>query len=307
MKARIILVTLSGLLAAGLVVAATQTIDGANITQAVWGVAPVAEQDTNTRFGDNFNELNLFFIDSDNDNVYLGIPGNIADNNALTIFIDTDAGGSNVLNTEPGGGCPGSVPTLIRIYNDTVLETGLAPEYALLISVGIFPGQSTSQLVFASDLTNLNTLANVSLGIAAVGDASGNLTGTPVHGVRIAINNTNGAGVRAWDPNQPCADPADPETATTGYEVAIPRSLLGLTGQTARNVSFFAYISNNGQDSLDGVCFGRAAYGSNQGLPGLACADNLALFSGVSEVLDFTDPNSAPGTQVVTVSIPGVP
>lgn len=292
-------VSLLSVSVAGLVVAATQTIDGSGVTQSTWGVAPVAVQDTNTRFGNNFNELNLLLVDSDSDNLYLGIPGNIADNNALTIFISTSPDASTTLNTEPGGICPGNVPTLLRMYNNSTLD--FPATHALTISVGIFPGQSSSQLVYAADLTDLNTLDNTPLGIGAVNSGNGLLTGAT--GAEIAINNSNVDGIGEWfDPNQVCADPNAPDTAITGYEIAIPRYLINLTGKGSTNVTLFAYISNNGQDTFDGVCFGRTAYGSNQGLPGLQCADNLASFSGVSLTLDFS---AIAGTQAVTVSVPG--
>jgi len=282
---------------------AAQTIDGLNITPATWGVSSVAVQDTNTRFGNNFNEANQLFIDADSDYIYVGIPGNLSDNNALTLFIDTDgASGSSTLATEPGGPCPGNVPTLLRHYTNSILEAGFTPNYSLLVSVGAFPGQGFDNLVFASDLTDLNTLSNVVAGIGVVNGGNGDMTGTS--GIQIAIDNSNTAGVGDWDPNRPTpADSGDdPLTAETGIEIAIPRTLLGLTSSSPTDVSFFAYISNNGQDGGDGAC-NRRAWGSNQGLPGLMGADNLAAFSGVSAMLNF---QTVAGTQFVTVTIPGI-
>lgn len=282
---------------------AAQTIDGLNITAATWGVSSVAVQDTNTRFGNNYNELNQLFIDADSDNIYIGIPGNLADNNAVTLFIDTDgAAGSSTLATEPGGPCPGGVPTLLREYTNSVLEAGFTPNYSLLVSVGAFPGQGFDPLVFAADLTNLNTLSNVVVGIGALNSGNGDVTGTS--GIQIAIDTSNTAGVGDWDPNRPTpADSGDdPTSAETGIEIAIPRALLGLTSSSPTDVSFFAYISNNAQDGGDGACF-RRGYGSNQGLPGLMGSDNLAGFSGVSSTLNF---QTVPGTQFVTVTIPGI-
>jgi hypothetical protein len=292
------LLALTGLTTVAGMAIAAQTIDGLNITADDWGVFSVATQDTNTRFGNNFNELCRLFIDSDSQNVYVGIPGNLTDNNALTIFIDTNgATGSAVLNTDPNGPCPGSVPTLLRHYDGSTLD--FTPNFSLLMSVGIFPGQSTSQLVFAADLTNLQTLQNNSLGIGAVNSGNGLLTGNS--GVQIAIDTTNTLGVGEWDPNFPTpADSGDdPNSATTGYEIAIPRSLLGLTGPSPTTVSFFAYISNNGQDFGNGACQ-RRAFGSNQGLPGVAGSDNLGDFDGFGTFLNFP---GVPGAQVVTVNI----
>ncbi len=281
--------------------AATPTIDGVNITSGGnWGTS-ISVQDTNTRFGNNYNELNQLFVTADSSNLYIGIPGNIADNNALVIFLDTNgATGSNVLNTEPGGACPGNVATLMRLYDGSTLETGFTPNFALSISVGIFPGQTTSQLVYAVDLLNLGTLANVSAGIGAVGSGNGNMTGTS--GIQVAIDNTNTVGVGEWfsgGGETPVQTGDDPLSATTGYEIAIPKSLLSLPPNAS--VSLFAYISNNGQDSGGGVCNGRAAYGSNQGLPGLVGSDNLANFDGALNFLNFT---TVAGVQTVTTLVP---
>ncbi len=281
--------------------AATPTIDGLNITAgANWGTS-IAVQDTNTRFGNNYNELNQLFVTGDSTNLYVGIPGNIADNNALVIFLDTNgASGSNVLSTEPGGGCPGNVGTLMRLYHGSTLETGFTPSYALSISVGIFPGQSTGQLVYAVDLLNLGSLANVSAGIGAVGSGNGTMTGTS--GIQVAIDNSNTVGVGEWfsgGGETPVQTGDDPLSATTGYEIAIPKSLLGI-GSNA-TVGFFAYISNNGQDSGGGVCNGRAAYGSNQGLPGLVGSDNLANFDGALNFLNFT---TVAGVQSISTLVP---
>ena len=100
---RALLATIVTISLAGAAFGASQTIDGTGIDLATWGVLSIAVQDTNTQFGDNQNELNQLFVDSDNDMVYMGIPGNLADNNALTILIDTDlAVGNHPLSTEPG-------------------------------------------------------------------------------------------------------------------------------------------------------------------------------------------------------------
>lgn len=287
---------------AGAALAVTPTIDGKSITAAAWGGPAVAVQDTNTRFGNNFNELNQLFITSDSNNVYIGITGNIADNNALTIWIDTNAAtGSSTIATEPGGACPGSVATLLRFFDGTTFDAGFTPDYNLLISVGKFPGQSDQLLVLAANLTDLSSLTDNTLGLGAITDPTdGTLTGTS--GVRIAIDNSNTAGVGDWfspGGETPGQTGDDPTTATTGFEIAIPRSLIGLTGGPT-DVRFFAYISNNGQDGGPGVC-GRQGFGSNQGLPGLAGSDNLAGFYGPADPLNFA---AIANNQYVQVTIP---
>ena len=312
-----------------LAIAATQVIDGAGIDAATWGVASIAVQDTNTQFGDNLNELNQMFVDSDNDNVYIGLTGNLWDNNHLAILIDTNLGtGDHPLATEPGAGvpCVGEYPKVLRYYNEAVLSDPNAapeftPDYALTISVGIFPGQSTGQFVYACDLTDLNAMDLVDgvkvLGIGAADTANGLLTGDA--GVEIAIDNSNIGGVGGWftpDGETPGLTGNDPTDTATGIEIAIPRALIGLDVGTATDVSLFAYISDNatGGDSFPGVC-GLRAYGSNQALPGLAGWGNLAEFNGIKE-LDPNDPNDPgkeldlsgnPGSNYVTTTIPGAP
>src|SRR5690349_12325056 len=102
--------------AAGTVLATTPTIDGLNVA-ADFANAAIAVQDTNTQFGDNENELNRMFVTSDLNNMYIGLTGNINDNNALLIFIDTNptTGAGATLNTDPGGPCPSDLPTLLRV------------------------------------------------------------------------------------------------------------------------------------------------------------------------------------------------
>ncbi len=301
--------TLTAVLLVASASAATQTIDGANIDSATWGVASVAIQDTNTWFGNNFNELDQLFVDADSGNVFLGIPGNLADNNALTIFIDTDpATGSHPLATapDPNVPCVGAYPRILRYFDGALLSDPnlppvFTPDYALTISVGKFPGQSDTQLVMACDLTNLNTGEVTVLGIGAVDSGNGLLTGDS--GVEIAIDDTNVDGVGEYftpGGETPDLTGDDPTTATTGIEIAIPRTMIDVSsGQT---VSFFAYITNNAQDDagIGGPC-GAAAYGSNQALPGLAGWGNMAGFNGDTVVLDLS---ANPGDNFVAVTIP---
>lgn len=288
---------------AGIAVANTPVIDGLTITSAIYGAA-VSTQDTNTGFGDNSNEMNLLYVTSDANNVYVGIPGNIADNNGVTLFIDTTPGNNppgQTIASEPGGSCPGTVPTLLRVMTGTKMDAGFDPDYALTISVGIFPGQNTAQLVYAADLTNLTTLGNLPLGIGAVGTGNGLLTGNT--GASISVNNSNTGGVGGWfsgGGETPGQTGNDPTNSNTGFEIALPKSLLGL-GAGSHTVSFFAFLTNNAQDGgPDGPCF-RNGYASNQALPGLGGNGNLATFNPGTNI-DFTG-SQGPGVQFVSVVV----
>ncbi len=282
---------------------AQPVIDGLLIDTANWGLS-YDIQDTNTGFGDNYNELDQLFYVYDANNIYLGIPGNLADNNALTIFFDTDAlAGSHPLATapDPNVPCVGFYPRILRYFQGASIDPAavFTPDYALTISVGKFPGQSDTLLVYACDLTNLNTGEVTVLGIGAVGTGNGLLTGNS--GVEIAIDNSNADGVGPWDPNFPTpADSGhDPTSATTGIEISIPRAMLGLT--QAQDFYVFAYITNNAQsdEGIGGPC-GRAAYGSNQALPGLGGWGNMAAFNGDTVLLDIS---ANPGPAYITLTV----
>lgn len=311
--------------AASVALAQAPVIDGLNIAPGFnWG-SPLATQDTNTQFGNNQNELNRLFVTSDAANIYIGISGNLADNNALTIWFDTTAqpptpGGEVVTTTSGGMSCPaGAVPTVVQMLSNTTFDSGFLPEYVLLVSVGAFPGQGFpphSPLVYACDVVNINALTSVPLGIGAIGTGNGNLTGNT--GAAIAVDNRNIDGVGSFcydpddpnDPNDPFCDtrfpaPGLPESATSGIEIKLPKSLIGVSGATT--IYMFAYVTNNAQDffgpggQIAGPC-GRFGYGSNQGLPGLGGNGNLASFTpGGQYRLNF---EAVPGLQYATVALP---
>lgn len=302
---RAFLVCTFTVVAVGLAGATTPTIDGLNIA-ADFASAPITSQDTNTQFGDNENELNEMFVTSDTGNMYIGLTGNLADNNALLIFIDTNptTGPGSVLSTDPAVPCPGTVPTVLRMLSGTTFDNDFQPDYCLLVSVGKFPGHSDWQLVMACDLTNLNTLANTNLGIGTVSSRPG--TPTPVgsglltgnSGVKIAIDDRNSAGVVDYG-IAPNANPADPPTALSGIEIGIPKGLLGLA--TNNNVRIQALITNNAQGGGGGPCF-RGGFASNQNLPGVAGAANLGSFEPGFLPLNFQ--TQATGNQWVNALVP---
>ncbi|MBI5865788.1 MAG: hypothetical protein HZB38_15050 [Planctomycetes bacterium] len=291
--------------AVGIAMATTPTIDGLNIAADFAGPA-IAVQDTNTQFGNNQNELCQMFLTGDLDNMYLGLTGNLDDNNALLIFVDVDpaAGPGTILNTDPGGACPSNVPTVVRMLSGTKFDDDFHPDYCLSVSVGKFPGHSDYQLVDACDLTDLNTIVSLNLGIGVLTsrpgqprpEGAGLLTGNS--GVRIAIDNRNDLGVGDYGIS-PTPAPGEPESALSGIEIAIPKALLGLHANHA--VRLFAYVSNNAQGGGGGPCF-RQGYGSNQALPGLGGVANLGSYEPGFLPLDFTI--QAAGNQWVDATIP---
>jgi hypothetical protein len=246
------------------------------------------------------------FVTSDAGNMYIGLTGNLSDNNALLVFIDTDptTGPGSTLNTDPGGACPGNVPTLLRIASGTHFDDDFQPDYCLLVSVGKFPGHSDFQLVTACDLTNLNTLVNRNLGIGTSSSrpgqptpaGSGLLTGNS--GARIAIDNRNAAGVGNFDV-LPTPNPGDADTAIDGIEIGVPKSLMSLTN--GQSVRLLAWITNNAQGGGGGPC-NRQGFSSNQTLVGVGGVANLGAFEPGFLPIDFA--TQAAGNQWVQVTVP---
>lgn len=300
---RAFLATTCTLAMAGLLVAGTQVIDGLNVTAGPWPAA-VAVQDTNTQFGNNENELNQMFLDSDagSQTLYIGLSGNLADVNSLHLYFDTDPGTNpptQIKTAGPSaGGCPiGERPRIIMEFSNTRFDADFDPDYSMNVSTGKFPGQSDTDLIFASDLLNLDTLANASLGIGSIGSGNGLLTGN--QGIEIAIDNSNTDGVGDFgggpDPNT-----GAPATATTGIEIAIPYGQLGITSGSPIRV--FAYISNSGENATldpNAPC-ATGGFGSNQALPGLQGAMNLGPFSGATDFIRFDE---VAGTQFVNYTV----
>lgn len=293
---------------AGAALAVPPVVDGENIPTEY--PAALATQDTNTRFGNNFNELNQIFVHWESTDGYVGLTGNIADNNMLFLYIDTTPANNpagEVLNSENGGGCPGNLPTALRAASGTRFDAGFDPDYVLTISVGKFPGHSDWQLVAACDLTNLNTLAVTPLGVGALESGNGILTGAT--GAQVSINNDNFGGVTDWcDPAFPpfcgrtvAETGSNPAEVTSGIEIKLPRALLG-NPANGSSVNFFAFITNNAYNGGGTGPCGYGGYASNQALPGLGGNDNLATFHPGSAI-DFSGPQG-PGTQFVTSVIP---
>lgn len=296
---------------ASLALAGTPTLDG-TIGAGEWPAA-VATQDTNTGFGNNQNELNQMFVDGDATNLYIGLTGNLQGggfDNAMIIWIDTTPGNNPALETissDPmAGPCPGLVPTLLRAYSGTVMDPGFDPDYAMVISNGRFPGQSEAIEVLAVSLSKIDNAPLMAGDTVNVGIAIGEVDGviSPItsgtSGVQIAFDNSNTAGVGEWftpGGETPADTFDDPTTATTGFEIAIPKSLLGISG--SQSVSLFPFVSNTGADGGGSFC-GNGGFAANQGLPGVAGFGNLATFN-VTTVIDYT---TVPNNQFVTVSVP---
>lgn len=252
-------------LAAGLAQAQVDgTVDGGD----GYG-APYAVQTVETGFGDNFSELNAAYARVANGRFYLALTGNLEANfNKLEIFLQTGPGGSNVFAGVPGNDGAGAMTGL-------TFAGGFAPNYHLIARRGFDGTQSRFDLDFAElNSPNFSFYGNVFGGQDFGQGATG--TGLNLSPIEIAYNGSNVAGVVGGSGP---ANQAVAAAVTTGIELSIALSDLGLQDLVGETICVMAFVNNQNHN-----------YASNQFLPGLNApqgnlgGDGTGAFTGVLNV-----------------------
>ncbi|RMH09346.1 MAG: PEP-CTERM sorting domain-containing protein [Armatimonadetes bacterium] len=264
----------STLLTAGLLSAtalAQPTIDGTR--DALYGT-PIVVQDTPTGFGDstlgqvdyaNGSELDAAYayVDTLNQVLYLFLAGNLESNfNKLEIFFDTKAGGQNRLRGDNSGVDFGGLNRMgdNGTGNGLTFDAGFEADYW----IGITGGGSPYALYanWAELLTGgggpgyyLGMTGAASSGILTGGDPSA------PSGIRVTINNSNTGGVTGS-----AADPAAAAAVSTGIELAIPFTAIGITG-VPTTIKISAFINGSGHDFLSNQVLGGVGGLGNLGEP----------------------------------------
>ncbi|CUU03303.1 MAG: PEP-CTERM sorting domain-containing protein [Fimbriimonadales bacterium] len=248
--------------------ASAQTIDGTR--DAIYG-SPIVVQDTPTGFGDsnlgqvdyaNGSELDAayVYVDMTGQTLYLFLAGNLESNfNKLEIFFDTVAGGQNRLR---GDNSNVDFNGLNRMGDDgtgngLTFDSGFEADYW----IGITGGGSPYAL-YANWAQLLTGGGGPGYYLGTTSAASdGTLTGgTNPDGIRVTINNSNTGGVTSST-----ADPIDAAAVTTGVELAIPFSAIGISGATVIKIS--AFINGSGHDYLSNQVLGGVGGLGNLGEP----------------------------------------
>ena len=261
------------LLVAPTALAAGPVIDGLSIPSEFG--APLSVQRFQTGFGDDTggdqwgwgSELDALYITNDAQYLYVGLTGNLENNgNSCVVFIDIDQGatGENWLSTRLAGLPIGDLPRFLAGdtydpgFDNIVFDPNFAANYALGWSGGSPLGSQTrtyylvnwTELGIGGDPFNHD---NEVAGMITTGDPTasgpsgtlGSFKATASLGILGAADNTNTAGVEGTtDPNAPCPLLAtgDPTAVTTGFEFAIPLSLLGVGVDD--KVCLFAMVSS---------------------------------------------------------------
>jgi len=263
-------------------------LDGAR--DAAYG-SPLSVQTVETQFGDNFSELNAGYAAVANGNLYLLLTGQVEANfNKLNIFIDSVAGGQNVLTSAANNG--GTNPE-----ND-----GWANKYAGFT----FDAGFTADYVFIARNGNAGTdrfdldLATIGGGLGAFetsGDIfGGSLTGmnasVGASGIGVGYNNSNVAGVIG---GTNAANQLAAEAVTTGLELVIPLVAIGNPGP-GETIRISAHVNGSNHDYL-----------SNQSLGGFAApqinlgGDGNGTFTGNLAAIDL---NNFAGNQYFVIMVP---
>lgn len=243
------------------------------------GYTLVTTQTVETQFGDanpgGGSELNAAWAQIQGGTLYLTLTGNLEGNfNKLNVFIDSVAGGENVITNDTNNG--GNNPTndgWAGKYAGFTFTSGFAADYLMIMRNG-----NGNQFDF-----DFNSVGNTSVvessGNIFSGSTEGSNASVGASGIGVAFNNSNTAGVIG---GTAAADQVAAQAVQTGIELAIPLSAIGNPGPN--DVKIIAMINGSNHDYL-----------SNQFLPGLRApqgnlgGDGTGTFTGTVGQIDLNN------------------
>lgn len=254
------------------------------------GYTLAATQSVETQFGDNFSELNAAWAKIDGGVLYLTLTGNLESNfNKLNIFIDSVAGGENVISLPfgSGGNNPGN-DNWANKYAGFTFDAGFEADYLMINRRG------GSQYDF--DFSSVGNPGTVEVsGNIYGGSTQGVNASVGASGIGVAFDNSNGAGIGGTNG---AANQAAAQAVQTGLELAIPLSAIGNPG-AGDCIKISAMINGSNHDYL-----------SNQFLGGLPApqgnlgGDGAGGFNGTVGNINLATGAYAGGDQFFTVCIP---
>ncbi len=239
-------------------------IDGRQIPQDAGLQSLVATQTSPTNMGNNAAELNQLFVRAAEDGLRISVTGNVpTDGTALVLFVQSNPGGQQVLNTSALTPPPAGLPQL----SGTTMDTGFAPDH--LFYVNFFSGSIYVDQV----LLTSSGATKAYRGSGIVGSGVGTLGGgTNPNGLLVAMDNSNVAGVSA-------SSVAGAGTATTGVEVRVPYVDIALpttaAGRAGRSLRIASTIVRT-----DGSMGNQWLPGCPSGTGNLGIAPNMNSISG---------------------------
>jgi hypothetical protein len=272
--------------------ASAVTLDG---SIAGDGYNLAATQTVDTQFGDanpnGGSELDAAWAQVSGGTLYVTLTGNLESNfNKLNIFIDSVAGGENVITTNTGGGGnnPSNDNWAVK-YAGFTFDAGFAADYLMIARNGFGP-----QFDF-----DFNSVGNTS-----VVEVSGNIFGGATQGsnasvgassIGVAFNNTNTAGVVG---GTGAANAAAAQAVQTGLELAIPLAAIG-SPAPGSVIKISAMINGSNHDFLSNQFLGGLPAG--QGNLG---GDGAGNFNGSVGQINLATGGYAAGNQYFEIRLP---
>lgn len=271
----------------------------------------VAVQTVETQFGDSTggaaggSELNAAYATIVGDRVFLMFTGNLEPNfNKLNLFIDSRAGGENVLSSTPQY----DFNNTSQNYGGMTMDTGFTADFHLFARWGNGPegfqadfvdrqGGGAAQ-VPGSAGTGAVPVGFVSAGSIGAGNVGLNASGTALtQALDFAINNNNSAGVAG---GTGAANQAAALAVTTGMEFSIALADLGNPG-FGDVIKIAAFVNNGDHNYLSNQFLGGLA-GGTANLGG----DGAGGFTGTVSGVDLTEFAGNQYFELRIVPAPGV-
>ncbi len=234
--------------------------------------SPLSVQAVDTGFGDsnlglidaaNGSELNNFSARVVNGTLYLHLAGNLESNfNKLEVFFDTVAGGQNVLRGDNPNVDGNGLNRMGAIFGTGLrFDSGFTADRYLTVTCG---GAPPAIYASFSEVLTAGGGSGGYLGTTGFGGPGTLSGGSNPFGIMVAINNSNNAGVIA---GIGAANPAQAQAVTTGIELAIPLTALGIPNASG-TIKVCAFVNGSSHDFVSNQVLGPAPAGtSNLGEP----------------------------------------
>lgn len=199
-----------------------------------------ALQTIQTGFGGGFNELAGAYARVQGGNLNIAITGKIESFNKLMLFIDTGAGGENVLTQSTGsGGNNVASDGWADKMGGFAFDNSVSPNYLLLSRAGNFGGDKFD--------FNFSTVGSTAVDEETFDIFGGSQTGSNASvgasGIGVAYDNSlTGGSIGAT-----AGDPAiSPGSITSGLEFVIPLAAIG--NPNIADIRVTAFLNNGGFD-----------------------------------------------------------
>lgn len=284
------------------------TIDGSIVGDG-YG-AQLAIQTVQTDFGDNNgidkgSELNAAYARLQAGKLFLALTGNLEDNfNKLVVFIDSQPGGQNMLDTDtdnggvnpvfdpsPFPGDPGMFAKMNSFFfGPTTFDTEFSADYVLVLRHG-FTGTENRLDV---DFGVLGGGHDQYLGVLDPTAEVSGITGTGVNSspIEVGFDNSNVAGIGfGIGP----ADQTAAQAVTTGVELGIDLADLG-SPEFGDEIKITAFITNSNHDFVSNQFLGGLPAGT-----GNLGSDSFGTFFPNETYFDLNDFS---GDQFFTLVVP---